>query len=217
MPEDKLAGDLGNVIEATSIGGCRSDFFTARKLAPGSLGLLQHRHERPRAAAAQVAGRATQNRDCAPAQVVAATSTPTALTCNAGMRSWASAKDCGRMSAPAEATLRFASLREGPQVLAFYRVRSGFHCPDAPSVRTCCRLRTISPVDPSHKVGVGPPSGNIPVNGFVRADDGDRGQGISARRRAHGRRRCRSADLGSNVAQCRTRPIFFPGTLYSPS
>jgi hypothetical protein len=96
--------------------------------------LQQYRHERPRAAAAQVAGRATQNRDCAPAQVVAATSTPTALTCNAGMRSWASAKDCGRMSAPAEATLRFASLREGPQVLAFYRVRSGFHCPDAPLV-----------------------------------------------------------------------------------
>jgi hypothetical protein len=38
-PEDKLAGDLGNVIEATSIGGRRSDFFTARKLAPGNLGL----------------------------------------------------------------------------------------------------------------------------------------------------------------------------------
>ena len=29
-PEDKLAGDLGNVIGATSIGGRRSDFFTAR-------------------------------------------------------------------------------------------------------------------------------------------------------------------------------------------
>src|SRR6202047_5257917 len=41
LPEDKLAGDLGNVIEATSIGGRRSDFFTARKLAPGNLGLLQ--------------------------------------------------------------------------------------------------------------------------------------------------------------------------------
>jgi hypothetical protein len=40
-PEDKLAGDLGNVIEATSIGGRRSDFFTAGKLAPGNLGLLQ--------------------------------------------------------------------------------------------------------------------------------------------------------------------------------
>jgi hypothetical protein len=26
-PEDKLAGDLGNVIEATSTGGRRSDFF----------------------------------------------------------------------------------------------------------------------------------------------------------------------------------------------
>jgi hypothetical protein len=30
-PEDKLTGDLGNVIEATSIGGLRSDFFTAEK------------------------------------------------------------------------------------------------------------------------------------------------------------------------------------------
>jgi hypothetical protein len=29
------------VIGATSIGGRRSDFFTARKLAPGNLGLLQ--------------------------------------------------------------------------------------------------------------------------------------------------------------------------------
>ena len=46
LPEDKLAGDLGNVIGATSIGGRRSDFFTARKLAPGNLGLLQqYRHE----------------------------------------------------------------------------------------------------------------------------------------------------------------------------
>src|SRR4029077_8152461 len=40
-PEDKLAGDLGNVIEATSPGGRRSDFFTAEKLAPGNLRLLQ--------------------------------------------------------------------------------------------------------------------------------------------------------------------------------
>jgi hypothetical protein len=38
-PEDKLTGDLGNVIEATSIGGRRSDFFTSGKLAPGNLGL----------------------------------------------------------------------------------------------------------------------------------------------------------------------------------
>jgi hypothetical protein len=42
--EDKLAGDLGNVIEAIS--NRRSDFFTAGKLAPGNLGLLQqYRHE----------------------------------------------------------------------------------------------------------------------------------------------------------------------------
>ena len=40
-PEDKLTGDLGNVIEATSTGVRRSDFFTAEKLAPGNLGLLQ--------------------------------------------------------------------------------------------------------------------------------------------------------------------------------
>jgi hypothetical protein len=45
LREDKLAGDLGNVIEATSIRGRRSDFFTAGKLALGNLGLLQqHRH-----------------------------------------------------------------------------------------------------------------------------------------------------------------------------
>jgi hypothetical protein len=44
-PEDKLAGDLGNVIEATSTGGRWSDFFTAEKLAAGNLGLLQqYRH-----------------------------------------------------------------------------------------------------------------------------------------------------------------------------
>jgi hypothetical protein len=40
-PEDKLTGDLGNVIEATSTGGRRSDFFAAEKIAPGNLGLLQ--------------------------------------------------------------------------------------------------------------------------------------------------------------------------------
>ena len=40
-PDEKLTGDLGNVIGATSIGGRRSEFFTARELAPGNLGLLQ--------------------------------------------------------------------------------------------------------------------------------------------------------------------------------
>ena len=45
-PDHKLAGDLGNVIEATSIGDRRSDFFTAEKLAPSNLGLLQqYRHK----------------------------------------------------------------------------------------------------------------------------------------------------------------------------
>jgi len=40
-PDEKLAGDLGNVLEASSTGGRRSDFSTAEKLAPGNLGLLQ--------------------------------------------------------------------------------------------------------------------------------------------------------------------------------
>jgi hypothetical protein len=38
MPEDKLAGDFGNVIGATSIGGRRSDFFTAKKIGAGQFG-----------------------------------------------------------------------------------------------------------------------------------------------------------------------------------
>jgi len=33
--EEKLAGDLVNAIESSSIGGRRLDFFTAGKLAPG--------------------------------------------------------------------------------------------------------------------------------------------------------------------------------------
>jgi hypothetical protein len=40
-PDDKLAGDLGNVIEATQIGGRRSDRLMAGKLSPGNFGLLQ--------------------------------------------------------------------------------------------------------------------------------------------------------------------------------
>jgi hypothetical protein len=44
-PDDKFAGDLGNAIEGTRISGRRSDFFTAGKLAPSNLGLLQqYRH-----------------------------------------------------------------------------------------------------------------------------------------------------------------------------
>jgi hypothetical protein len=44
-PNDKLADDLGNAIEGTRISGRRSDFFTAGKLVPGNLGLLQqYRH-----------------------------------------------------------------------------------------------------------------------------------------------------------------------------
>ena len=46
LPEDKLAGDLGNVIEATSIRRLSVSFFEAGKLAPGNLGLFQqHRPE----------------------------------------------------------------------------------------------------------------------------------------------------------------------------
>src|SRR5262252_7665576 len=40
-PYDKLTGDLGNVIEATKIGGCRSDRLLAEKLSSGNFGLLQ--------------------------------------------------------------------------------------------------------------------------------------------------------------------------------
>jgi hypothetical protein len=47
LSEEKLAGDPGNVIEATSIGGRRSDFFTAGKLAPGNFGLLQQYRTQP--------------------------------------------------------------------------------------------------------------------------------------------------------------------------
>src|ERR1700730_2801581 len=38
LPEDKLAGDLGNVIGATSIGGRRSDFFYSKKIGAGQFG-----------------------------------------------------------------------------------------------------------------------------------------------------------------------------------
>jgi hypothetical protein len=46
-PDDKLTGDLGNVIEITQIGGSRSDRLTTGKLSPGNFGLLQQ--YRPRA------------------------------------------------------------------------------------------------------------------------------------------------------------------------
>src|SRR5215470_17639107 len=41
LREDKLADDLGNAIEATSIVGRRSDFLQRENLAQGNLGLLQ--------------------------------------------------------------------------------------------------------------------------------------------------------------------------------
>src|SRR6516164_6487919 len=40
-PVHKPAVDLGTAIEGTRISGRRSDFFTAGKLAPGTLGLFQ--------------------------------------------------------------------------------------------------------------------------------------------------------------------------------
>ena len=40
--DDKLTGDLDNVIEITQVGGSRSDRLTARKSSPGNFGLLQH-------------------------------------------------------------------------------------------------------------------------------------------------------------------------------
>jgi hypothetical protein len=41
-PDDKLTGDLGNVIETTQIGGRRSNRLTAGNLSPDNFGLLQH-------------------------------------------------------------------------------------------------------------------------------------------------------------------------------
>jgi len=41
-PNDKLTGDLGNVIESTKIGGRRLDCLMAGKLSPSNFGLLQH-------------------------------------------------------------------------------------------------------------------------------------------------------------------------------
>src|ERR1700730_16128401 len=52
-PDDKLTGDLGNVIEATSTGGRRSEFFTAEKLAAGNLGLFQQHRSMARITAPQ--------------------------------------------------------------------------------------------------------------------------------------------------------------------
>src|SRR5262249_16655451 len=40
-PDDKLAGDFGNVIEATQIGGRQSNRFMAGKLSPANCRLLQ--------------------------------------------------------------------------------------------------------------------------------------------------------------------------------
>ena len=52
-PEDKLTGDLGNVIEAISIDDRGSDCLTAGKLAPGNLGLLQQYRHKAALASAQ--------------------------------------------------------------------------------------------------------------------------------------------------------------------
>src|SRR5262249_34012602 len=45
-PDDKLTGDLGNVIEVTQIRGHRADRLMARKLSSSNFGLLQqYRHK----------------------------------------------------------------------------------------------------------------------------------------------------------------------------
>jgi hypothetical protein len=54
LSEEKLAGDPSNVIEATSIGGRRLDFFTAGKLAPGNFGLLQQYRSKAERLAASI-------------------------------------------------------------------------------------------------------------------------------------------------------------------
>ena len=49
-PEDKLAGDLGNVIGATSIGGRRSDFFYSKKFGTRQFGTFATISARTRSA-----------------------------------------------------------------------------------------------------------------------------------------------------------------------
>jgi hypothetical protein len=46
-PDDKLTGDLTNVIEAISIYDRGSDCLAAGKLAPGNLGLFQQHRSKP--------------------------------------------------------------------------------------------------------------------------------------------------------------------------
>jgi hypothetical protein len=54
-PDDKLTGDLGNVIEATQIGGRRSDCLLVRKLSSSNFGLLQQYRGQSGHQAAQIA------------------------------------------------------------------------------------------------------------------------------------------------------------------
>jgi hypothetical protein len=53
LPEDKLAGDLGNGLRPHRFGGRRSVFLKARKLAPGNLGLFQQHRSFPEIIAPQ--------------------------------------------------------------------------------------------------------------------------------------------------------------------
>src|SRR5271167_1068205 len=66
LPEDKLAGNLGNVSEATSIGDRRSDFFAAGKLTPGSLGLFQQHRPRTDVDRFEIPQRSTSRCDIVP-------------------------------------------------------------------------------------------------------------------------------------------------------
>src|SRR5262245_61039636 len=75
--EEKLAGDPGNVIEATSIGGRRSDFFYGRKINAGQFRTFATvsaiiRREQPQQAAQLFD-------DLVGAGTVAGTSSPSAL------------------------------------------------------------------------------------------------------------------------------------------
>ena len=90
LPDDKLAGDLGNVIGATLIGGRRSDLFTARNLGPGNLGLLQqYRHiaaQRRRSGTSAAGG----SRRAARLEYLRRRSTEVIRNVRRGHRSWGS-------------------------------------------------------------------------------------------------------------------------------
>jgi hypothetical protein len=60
LPEDKLAGDLGNVIEATSIRRSSVRFFYSRKIGAGQFGTFATISARTSPAVASVEGLLTE-------------------------------------------------------------------------------------------------------------------------------------------------------------